>query len=144
MALQIDPMPPAPARTDPPAVFVPKADATVAAWPTFIDQTNAVATEAESNAESASTDAATASVAALSASSSANFIGEWDTNPDGTPRTGALNVPASTAHNGSEWQLLSNIADVTAQEPGVDAVWQEIKEPEGITNSTISHFYRNR
>lgn len=46
-----------------------------------------------------------------------NFAGAWST------LTGALAVPASVYHDDEYWVLLSNVADVTTEEPGVSAVW---------------------
>jgi len=87
---------------------------------------NALAASVDNTAIQVDLDATAAAISADTATSAANFKGEWDTNPDGTPRTGSLNVPASVAHNDSTWELLSNVADVTAVEPSVDAVWQLI------------------
>ncbi|HEV2612546.1 MAG TPA: hypothetical protein VGU61_19950 [Noviherbaspirillum sp.] len=47
----------------------------------------------------------------------ANYKGLWST------LTGALAIPASTFHNGQFWQLLENVADVTAEVPGVSSKW---------------------
>lgn len=55
-----------------------------------------------------------------SAVAAANFEGEW------SALTGALVVPASVAHAGDVWMLLSAVADVTAEEPGVSAAWQSL------------------
>lgn len=56
------------------------------------------------------------------ASSSANFKGRW------ADLTGALNIPSSVEHNGSDWQLLTNLSDVTASEPTAsNPDWKEIK-----------------
>ena len=94
---------------------------------------NATATEMNNTAAAIELNEASAAASADIATSAANFIGEWDTNPDGTPRVGALNVPSSVAHNGSTWQLLSDIANVTAHEPGVSGVWQIINN----ANATV-------
>jgi hypothetical protein len=51
---------------------------------------------------------------------SANFKGTWSS------LSGALNKPASVLHSGRFWQLLNNLADVTASEPGVTADWAQI------------------
>lgn len=50
----------------------------------------------------------------------ANFKGNW------SALTGALAVPSAVYHSSKFWLLLSNLADVTASEPGVDADWLEI------------------
>ncbi len=46
-----------------------------------------------------------------------SFKGNWDTNPDGTPRTGSLSKGATVRHGGSEWELLVDVANITASEP---------------------------
>ena len=62
-------------------------------------------------------DAAAADDAANTAASAANFKGPWSN------LTGSLSVPASVAHSGSLWVLLTDLADVTASEPGVSGDW---------------------
>lgn len=47
----------------------------------------------------------------------ANSKGNWSN------LTGALAVPASVYHNGENWQLLNDLTDVTASEPGVSSDW---------------------
>lgn len=75
---------------------------------------NTVATEAEQTALSAST---SADIAA----SNANFDGLWST------KTGAKTVPYSVSNNGRNWQLLVDIADITASEPqDGNPDWQEL------------------
>jgi hypothetical protein len=122
----ISALPTAPSRADP-STFASRADAWVAALPTFASETNAVAGEVNSNASAASasasaasTSAGTASSASATAAAAANFKGEW------SALTGALAVPASVAHSGRLWVLLSNIADVTAKTPGVASEWQNL------------------
>lgn len=59
------------------------------------------------------------SISAISA-----FAGVW------SELTGALNMPAAVLHSGSYWILTSDLADVTAKEPGVDSEWVNAsKEP---------------
>ena len=84
---------------------------------TFGDQANAVGVQASADALTALNASTTATAAANTAAASANFAGEWST------LTGALNVPASVFHNGAYWNLLNNLADVTASEPSVTADW---------------------
>ncbi|WP_395026604.1 hypothetical protein [Comamonas odontotermitis] len=55
--------------------------------------------------------------AALAAS---NFKGEWAT------LAGALNMPASVLHNGVIYMLLRNVANVTAEVPGVSTAWKNL------------------
>ena len=70
------------------------------------------------------TDAEAAEAVAISsaatAQSSANFKGDW------SDQTGAAAIPYSVYHEGNYWQLVSNLADVTASEPGVTAAWKVI------------------
>lgn len=47
------------------------------------------------------------------AQSSANFKGEWSS------LTGGLSVPSIVLHNGANWQLLVNLANVTLSEPSL-------------------------
>lgn len=51
------------------------------------------------------------------AAATANFKGEW------SDLSGPLSIPASVYHDGSYWQLLRDIPDVTASEPGVTGDW---------------------
>ena len=94
---------------------------------TFVSEVNTVAGEINTNATNASTAASTATTAASTATSAAavaaagaNFKGAW------SGLTGALAVPASVAHSGRIWVLLSSIADVTAKTPGVASEWQNL------------------
>lgn len=53
--------------------------------------------------------------------SNANYKGKW------IDLSGAANIPYSVFHDGSNWQLLSNIPDVTASEPSsTNAEWEII------------------
>ena len=71
---------------------------------------------AKADAETAATNADNSATTALSAS---NFKTEWST------LTGALNTPASVYHDGAFWQLMTNLADVTASEPSpTNTDWQ--------------------
>jgi len=49
-----------------------------------------------------------------------NFLGLW------VDQAGALAVPASVYHDDKQWQLLEDLADVTASEPGVDPEWLDM------------------
>jgi len=57
---------------------------------------------------------------AMAAVAAANFKGDW------AGLTGALAIPASASHAGSVWMLLSTLADVTTETPGVSAEWMDI------------------
>lgn len=78
---------------------------------------------------------------ALASVAAANNKGAW------SGLTGALSVPASVAHAGGVWMLLSNVADVTAETPGVSAAWLEItplKEVDVAMLATTQFGFRNR
>lgn len=114
---------------------------------TWAGQTNTVAGEVNTNrvdAETAQTaseaardlsqtyasqSAASAQEAEDSALALADFRGEWSL------LTGALNMPASVAHEGGLWILLANLADVTASEPGQTADWSLVN---GTVRETIT------
>ncbi len=53
-----------------------------------------------------------------SVAATANFKGPWSS------LTGPLTTPASVSHSGSYWMLLSNLANVTTETPGVSGSWQ--------------------
>ena len=116
----VSPLPTAPARTDPPATFVTRADAFLAAIVTFQGELNTSIGAMNTDIAGVNADADRAESAADSAVASANFKGAWSS------LTGALNIPASVTHNGYIWILLNNLADVTASEPGVSADWQDL------------------
>jgi microcystin-dependent protein len=67
----IQAMPPAPQPTDPEAVFDSKGFATVAAWPAFIDEANALAVATRTNAVAAQERAVSSAASSTSAASSA-------------------------------------------------------------------------
>ena len=93
----------------------------------FVGQVNAVAGEvnaATAAAALSASNASTAQGAAVAAAASAalsagsSFKGAW------SGLSGALAVPATVAHNGLTWVLLSDVANVAAAVPGVSASWQ--------------------
>lgn len=109
---------------------------------TYLDN---LAADVDADAEAASNSAAASASSAVESSgyadeaaSSANFKGLW------SDLTGPLNIPATVEHDGLNWQLLSNLADVTLSEPGVTSDWSVIDKSNRITNNSILHFYRNR
>ena len=106
-------LPPAPTRGEDAATFAAKANTFVAALPAYGTESNALGQFVEEQA-----DILVAAVpAAEAAISAAHYKGEWST------LSGALAIPASVSHNGSVWLLTVSVADVTAVEPGVSAVW---------------------
>ena len=119
-------LPDAPSRADP-ANFSTKADAFVAALPTFGTQCNAVASEVNGYATNAS-------ISAAVAIASANFKGAWSS------LTGALAVPACVLHSSKLWLLVANVANVTAHTPGVSASWVEL---ETLTHAATADFATN-
>ena len=78
-----------------------------------IDWQNTVFTATETEAINSATSATVSETAAALAEATANFKGSW------ASLTGALNVPASVFHSDKYWQLLVDLADVTAEEPGI-------------------------
>ena len=78
-------------------------------------------TLAEGQVTLATTQATNAANSATAAAANANFAGNWG------DLTGALNIPASVQHDGSIWQLLTDLADVTTSEPSdVNSDWARI------------------
>ena len=113
-----------PNRGQAPAVFAQNADDWLAYQQTFTNGVDAACVFANNAATSAaaSETAALASKNAAanseaSAAASANFKGAWSS------LAGPLNKPASVLHNGSYWELLNNLPDVTTSQPGVSADW---------------------
>jgi hypothetical protein len=81
---------------------------------------------AELIGQQAYTNALAAQEAALAAYINANYKGAW------SALTGALAVPALVSHSGERWNLLSDLADVTASEPGVDPEWELFQLPPAL------------
>lgn len=121
-------LPAAPSRADDGETFAAKADAFVGALEPFRQQLQeqadfvniesvtaqssaATATQAESNADTSRAQAQDARDSALAV---VNFAGKW------ADLAGALNTPATVFHKGAYWNLLTNLADVTASEPAND------------------------
>lgn len=111
--------PAAPSRAAP-STFSDRADAFVAWLETAVPDFNSVRTEVngfKTDAETAASNALASQAAAEAASNTsvaaANFKGSWG------DLTGALAVPATVSHNGDVWILENDLADVTADEPGV-------------------------
>jgi len=98
-------------------------------------------TASATSASESATSATNAQNYATSAASSANFAGEWSS------LTGALNTPATALHTGVYWQLLTDLADVTASEPATtnaDWVLIDLKTVEPKTSgATLSIFKPN-
>lgn len=115
--------PTAPDRSSP-STFSDRADAFVAWLEATVPDFNSVRSETNTfkdDAEAAKTAAEAAEVGALAASS---FKGAW------SALSGSLSVPASVVHSGNVYILNSNLADVTASEPGVSGDWTQVS---GVT-----------
>jgi hypothetical protein len=112
MPTTISALPPAPSRADP-STFSTKADAFVAALPTFRTQANTLASEVNEYAIGAYNSAAIAIA-------SANFKGAWSS------LTGALAVPAAVLHSDKIWLLNTNTSNVTLDTPGVSSKWTDV------------------
>ena len=96
----------------------------------FADDSSNHALDSEQFAQQAN---AFAQVAATNAA----FRGEWD------ELTGPIEMPASVYHDGAYWQLLRDLPDVTASEPGQTQDWAgtqtEIISWEPVTgNATLA------
>jgi hypothetical protein len=113
---------PTPSRAQSQDVFSPAMDAFLAHLPTFVSEANDTATAinaARDAAELALPQVLAAEAAALSA---ANYKGAWSS------LTGPLAIPASVAHSGSVWLLISSLSNVTTSQPGVSADWLRIPD----------------
>jgi hypothetical protein len=109
---------PEPNRLQSPEDFADSADlmvsefnAVITSQNTLAGQINSESTTMNGYATAASASATSAANSATGAANSANFKGAWST------LTGAINKPAQVLHNGAYWQLLNNLADVTASQP---------------------------
>ena len=91
------------------------------------------ATDGAAQVALATAQAGLAADSATAAASVAGFVGAW------AAQTGALNMPASVTHAGKFWLLAQNLADVTADEPGVSAAW--VESPAGGGSSAKSYYY---
>ncbi len=136
--MSITALPTPPTRTDP-ANFATRADAFMAALPTFATEANALQADVNAKQVATSTSAAEAAVslaetqlASEAALDAANFKGYWNT------LTGALNKPASVIHSGKFWILLNNLANVTTSQPGVSADWAESLQDGIVTTQKLA------
>lgn len=117
---------PTPPTRDDPDNFAARADTFLAALPTFVTQANALAVEVE--ADRAAVDGQTALVlpASSAALGAANYAGVWSS------MSGSLAVPASVYHAGRFWILLTALANVAAEEPGVGGSWAPLVDDVGM------------
>lgn len=97
---------------------------------------NALAVYLDALAVDVDADALLASNSAVSAAASANFAGEW------ADLTGALNIPSTVRHQNIYWQLLTDLADVTASEPDVTSSDWAASDPRlvipNVSGATLS------
>lgn len=121
----ITPPPPAPLRNEQPT-FSGRVGAFLTWMVSFVSELISLGSWMDGTAGSVQTNADAASSAAAAATAAANYKGGWSS------LTGALNIPASVSHSSKVWLLLSNLADVTAKEPGVDPEW-ELLTATGVT-----------
>lgn len=94
---------------------------------TYLDaialQVNDNASNAAISELAAETSASKSESSNLQSQANASFKGRW------SDATGAATVPSSYSNNGQTWQLLQDIADITADEPVSGAVnWQVIND----------------
>lgn len=127
----ISPLPAVPNRSSAPETFSDDVDTFLSALPVLQEQINnssayidlvAASVDADKTASATSASAAASSATASAGSASiavtaVNFKGAY------SGLSGALNVPASTYHNGQYWQLLQNTTNVTLDVPGVSSKW---------------------
>jgi len=123
--------PPAPVRGQDRTTFANRANDYIAWIGTNVtDQTAVIdwqdtvftATEAEAtNAAASATEAQTAADAAGSLATTLGFVGNW------SDQTGSADVPTTVYHDGIYWQLLVDVADITATEPGVTSDWASVE-----------------
>lgn len=135
--MTISALPAAPSAGDTPSQFESKALAFVAALATFISEANADIAQANADALSAGSDATDASVSATTATAAANYKGDWSS------LSGALNIPASARHGNTYWMLNTNLADVTASEPGVTSDWDVLPADWTVVGTAISRTANN-
>ena len=147
--MEITPFSGVPSRQQSPAEFAETADSFLGELPRFVTEANALVAEvngiktatdeikiatdairvttlgyrdaAAGSATAASQSATDAAGFASDASGYANFRGQWNF------LTGPISIPASTLWDDTYWMLIESVANVTAHEPGVSAVWREAK-----------------
>lgn len=160
--MAITPFSAVPSRQQAPAEFASTADSFLSELPRFVTEANALVVEvngiktatdeiktatdairvttlgysdaAAGSATAASQSATEAAGFADDAAGYANFRGQW------IHLTGPISIPASTLHDDAYWMLIEAVADVTAHEPGVSAVWREANRSGGFGNAKALFF----
>lgn len=110
-----------------PATFPGDMEDLLTKLPGWTDDVNATATEVATLAAQTNLDAISLAENTPTVLAVANFKGLW------SALSGALSCPASVYHVGGYWMLASNLANVAAKEPAVDAEW--------IALTITSHIY---
>lgn len=87
---------------------------------------------ASNSASSAQASEIASEESAQTSQSNANFKGRW------SDATGAATVPSSYSNNGKTWQLLQNIADITADEPMTGAANWQLIDDVNMSNVSMS------
>ncbi len=128
MTTTITAMPTAPQRTDTPAVFVTRADATVAAWPQFITETNTVAVEINTKSVNTDTNAATSTAAASAAAASAAAAAISAASAVAASTTNATSSTSTTIGTGSKTFTTQSSKNF------VNGMWVTISSSAGPTN----------
>ena len=123
--MPITPLPTPPCSRTRPSTFSVEADARLAAENLYITQANALEENVNAKEASATAQAAAAAASAVLAQqaavtafiASSGYLGPW------ADQGGAGVMPMVVSHDARFWHLTENVADVTAHEPGVSAVW---------------------
>jgi len=125
--MTISNLPPIPSRNEDPDNFVEESSNFVAALPTFIAESNTLATNVNADQTavaafkaSAASSATTVNAQKVAASNSANFKGPW------LGKTGAVSPPYAVLHNDLMWVLTAPISNIATSEPSeANADWAE-------------------
>lgn len=140
----ITPLSTPPSRDQTQAAFTAAANIFHSELPGFANEMNTLASWMEDTASAVEADAANAAASAVSASESSSaaiavseYKGPWSS------LTGALNIPASSSHDGIIWILAENVADVTAVEPGVSDKWIATATGDVVLATSSLYSYEN-
>lgn len=106
-----------------------KATAWAKALPTLSSDLKSLADGAYANALDAAAQATAAAASAVAAQASSNYAGLWSS------LTGAKTHGTVVYHSGEFYLLLSDVADVTTQTPGVSSNWARITPPSAALRS---------
>ncbi len=121
-------MPTAPQRTDTPAVFVTRADATVAAWPQFITETNTVAVEINTKSVNTDTNAAASAASAAAALVSQNAAAASAASAVATATTNGTSTTSLAIGTGSKTFTTQSSKNWVA------GMWMTVSSAAGPTN----------